>query len=111
MKALKALVIGMGALVVIGLGLVGFGIYRNGHPTVAAGPDPVKANPRLSAFARTDQFALEVAPPPGTRLEQMQAAGDLIILRFAGAGGDRLTIIDPLAGRITGTVAILPAKP
>ena len=111
MKTLKALVIGMGLLIVVGLGLVGFGIFRSGHPDVPAGRDTAQAAHSPSPADRVGQFSLELPIPPGTRLEQMQTAGDRIVLRFAGVGGDKLTVIDPLTGRVTGTVAVVVQKP
>lgn len=103
MKALKALVIGMGMLIVVGLALVGFGLYRNTvHPAPAKG---------VGAEAGGPYFSLEVPVASGSHLEQMAVAGDRVILRFSGAEGERILVLDPQTGHVTGTVSLIPQKP
>jgi hypothetical protein len=100
MKALKALVIGMGLLIVLGLGLVGFGLYRNSHQM----PAPIP----IARTAAPGYFATELPVPAGERLEQMVTAGDRIILRFTGSGDERILVIDPHNGQITGSISLVP---
>ncbi len=124
MKALKVLVIGMGTLIVVGLGLLGYGLYRNTHrlsvpaasnaPAVTAPSAPVSAGAgRPAALAGPvgeSYFSTELPVPAGSRFEQMTTAGDRIVLRFTGADGDRLLVVDPHNGQIAGTVTLLPER-
>jgi hypothetical protein len=106
MKSLKALVIGMGLLIVIGLALLGYGLYRNtGHRSVA------KAVPVDVGDVEHGYFSVDLPVPAGNHLEQMAVAGDRVILRFSGADGERILVLDPRTGHLTGTIALVPQKP
>jgi hypothetical protein len=98
MKALKALVIGMALLIVVGIGLVGYGLMRGKQP----------AKPLVMVHG-SDSFDVHLAVPPGAKLEQMATAGDRIVLRFSGPEGDKLLLVDPLTGELAGTIALVPA--
>lgn len=118
MKALKALVIGMGLLIVAGLGGLGWGLYRNTHraapvaaPVAALPSVPVPAEPLASATAEHGFFTVDVPVPEGARLEQVGEAGGRLVLRLSGGEGDRLVLIDPASGRVTGTVTLVPRPP
>jgi hypothetical protein len=103
MKALKALVIGMGILIVIGIGLVGFGLTR-GKPQQATAVTQTTA-PEI----KVGPFTSELPIPPGARLEQVIAAGDRLVLRFSSAEGDKLVLLDSRTGQLAGTIALVPS--
>lgn len=112
MKALKGLVIGMGLLIVVGLALLGYGMYRNVHHAApAVSPEPAGAPAVPPAATVTEGrgfFATELPIPAGTRLEQVATAGNRIVLRLSGGEGDRLLLLDPYNGQISGTVTLVP---
>jgi hypothetical protein len=96
MKSLKILVIAMSVLIVIGLGLVGYGLSRKApRPAPAAMPGPTET----ASF-----FATRYPLPAGTRLEQAFAAGDRVVLRLSGAQGDKLVLLDSHTGQLAGTI-------
>ena len=106
MKSLKALVIGMGLLIVIGLALLGFGLYRNmGHQPSA------KAVPTGTSEAGQTYFAVDLPVMAGDHLEQMVVAGEKVILRFSGVDGERILVLDPHTGHLAGTISLVPQKP
>ncbi len=101
MKALKTLVIGMGLLIVIGIGLVGFGLARGKHPATPvteSGATDIK-----SGF-----FTSELPVPRGAKLEQVTATGDRLVLRFSSAEGDKLVLLDARSGQLAGTITLIP---
>ena len=101
MKALKALVAGMGVLIVIGIGLVGYGVMR-GKP---------KAEPMTAehmTILSLEPFDTRLPVPRGSKLEQMTNAGDRIVLRFAGPDGDKLIVVDSRTGQPAGTITLVP---
>ncbi len=106
MKSLKALVIGMALLIVVGLALLGYGLYRN-TAHVAAGP----AAPGGAGAGSNAYFSVEVPVSAGNHLEQMVVAGEKVILRFSGADGERILVLDPQTGHLAGTIALVPQKP
>jgi hypothetical protein len=100
MKALKALVIGMSVLLVVGLGLVGYGVMRNFRTGATA--------PATAPTASQGYFSAELPVPAGMHLEQMATAGDRIILRLSGGDGDRILVLESGNGRVAGTIALTP---
>ncbi len=93
MKALQALVIGMGILIFVALGLVAYGITRDAAP---------RQSP--AAFGQT-----EVALPAGARILDMVAVAGRVVLRLETVDGaqrlaQQLIVIDPVTGRKLGTV-------
>jgi len=100
MNALKALVIGMGVLIVIGIGLVGYGLMRGKQVS----------QPQAIAIATTDSapFDVTLMAPHGAKLEQMSTTADRIVLRYTGPEGDKLLLVDAHTGHLAGTLALAP---
>jgi hypothetical protein len=98
MKAIKGLVIFMGVLLLAGLGLLGYGLMTKTHHKGMAAPG---AN-------ATDFGQVSVPVPAGARIEQMTAASDRVILRLSGTGPERIMVLDPASGRVTGSFALTP---
>ncbi len=110
MKALKVLVAGMGVVIVLGLALVGYGLYRNNHlKAPAESVQTVPAGPSGAASPVAPFYASELPIPTGSRLEQVLSAGDRVVLRFTGDDGDRLVVLDPRNGQVGGTIQLIPA--
>lgn len=106
MKSLKALVISMGVLIVVGLALLGYGLYKNAlHPVSA------KAAPAGAPEGGLPYFAVELPVAADSHLEQMAVAGEKVILRFKGADGERILVLDPQTGHLTGQISLVPQKP
>lgn len=104
MKAIKALVVFLGVLLLAGLGLLGYGLYSKapmkGTPVAASGgsgPAPV---------AEFGQLAVPV--PAGSRIEQMVVAGERVVLRLSGGGPERILVLDPGQGKVAGSFALTP---
>lgn len=118
MNALKALVIGMGLLIVVGLGLLGYGVYRNSQHLAAGKPTPPAKSVAAELPSRGASggpspayYTVDLPIPAGTRLDQMAAAGNRVILRFTGVDGDRILVVDPQNGQVAGTISLVPQKP
>lgn len=103
MKAIKALVVFMGILLVAGLGLMGYGVAtKTGKPDTAA-------KPPVSAPVAGVQFGeITIPVPAGARLDQALVVGDKVVLRVTGAAADRLIVLDPADGRINGSFVLSP---
>lgn len=103
-KAIKTLVAFMGILLVGGLGLMGYGLMnaKNG----------VKAKPATAVSAAVAEFgALAVPVPAGARIEQALVVGDRVVLRLAGGGSERLLVLDPAEGKVSGSFVLMPEAP
>ncbi|HLN24852.1 MAG TPA: hypothetical protein VK558_12815 [Patescibacteria group bacterium] len=105
MKALKALVISMGLLVVAGLVLVGYGLYRNSHNPSGTASSAAGAR---AANGAVGYFSVDLPVPAGSKLEQMTTAGDRVILRFTGGEAERILVLDPQTGQVAGNITLVP---
>ena len=95
MRTLKALVIGMGILIVVGTAMIAVMIARRGGDGGAVGGD---------ASSKTARIAL----PAGARVIETALDGDRIALRIAlDGGGQRVIIIDVPTGRRVGAVNLI----
>lgn len=96
--ALKALVIGLGLVIVGLLGAVIWGIARQA--------DRLERVPEM-----TD---VEVAVPLGCELAEAVPDGRLLVLRLSGPaerGCQQAVIVDPAAGAVVGRVRLAPQRP
>ncbi|CCG40681.1 hypothetical protein [Magnetospirillum molischianum] len=101
MKALKALVIFLGVLIVAGVGLVIYGVSSKVGPKST----PPVTTGATTALSSTNFGSVDVALPKGATIEQVFAAGNHIIVRIGTDKGiaDRLIVLDPARGQVTGS--------
>lgn len=94
MQALKTIVIGLGVVLVLGFGLLIYGLTQNWHRLArqAAGPS-----------AGWGEVALR--QPPAARLRAMQAMGNHLALHVSEGDGarERVVVVDPASGAVVGT--------
>ncbi len=96
MQALKTIVITLGAVLVVGFGLLVYGLTQNWHRTTEVAPAS-RAPAAGSAWGTV---------PLGTaneRIAGVMASGDLIVVQLAGEQGSRLVVVDPRSGRVVGS--------
>jgi hypothetical protein len=85
MAALKAVVVGLGLLIVGVAGLIGYELYKRG------------AGQAEAAFAKP--AAHRVVVPEGATIREMTGAGDRLVLRLSlPDGAERLVILDLARG-------------
>jgi hypothetical protein len=98
MRALKIAVVVMGVLIVAGTGaLVAALVARHG-----AGPLPGGLPPVVTAV---------LEEPEGTRIAGIAALADRLALRLQGGGGDRVVLVDPRTGAVTGRISLARQGP
>lgn len=94
MGAIKALVIGLGAIIVIMIGMVMWGLMRQGE----------------SLREKTAFEELSLAVPAGCRLAAVAPGrGDLLVLRLEGPlerGCQQAILVDATDGRVAGRVKL-----
>jgi Family of unknown function (DUF6476) len=90
-RGLRALVIGLGVLMVLAFGAVIAGLFTNIRSHEAA-PD------RPAVFTLT----------PGAKIDQMDVQNDRLVLHVRNAAGDEIDIIDTESGRLVGQVKSAP---
>ena len=85
---LKAVVIGLGALIVIALAFVALGIVKK------------FSRPGASGAPSAAVFSL----PPGGRIVEMQSQPNRLVLRVHTQAGDEIDIIDTEDGRLVARI-------
>ena len=112
MQALKALVIFLGVLIVIGMGVLAYGILVKFDEWRAREDDEAAPTPRaVTAPAATGVWAgdVKVAVPTGARVAETVVADGRLILRLSLAdGGQRYLIFDLATGRRIGAIELQP---
>ena len=90
MRALKVLTVVMGVMILAGTAvLVAVIIHRAGGGT-----------------AGSATFAVVLDEPAGTRIAAIAAAGDRLAVRLQGGGADRVVLVDPRSGAVTGRITL-----
>jgi len=110
LRILKASVIIMGVLLVVGFGLLLIGIYlqasRIGKP-----PAPVSAPaPAAGLPHQGSRSAVPVTVEPGTELQEAFADQGRLILHLKRNGESEFAVIDLATGRETQRFAIVPRR-
>lgn len=94
-RGLKAVVIILGVLIVVGLGVLiaGFAMRLGGH-----GP------------ARESGGFAHVTLAPGAKLVSMDVSGNRLVLHVSTEAGDEIDIVDTETGRLVGQVKSAPTQ-
>jgi len=88
-RGLLALVIILGALIMIGVGaLIGGAMLGAGRRADAGAP------------------YVTAVPAPGARIESAEIQGNRILMRLTGGAGDELVVLDAGSGRLLGRVRL-----
>ena len=104
MKALKTLVIAMGALILLGVAVIGVTLYnRSTRPGGLMGERPVAARPAPAEPVSAGSLGL----PAGSRIKGIAGAGSRVVVHVELPGGtEQLLVFDPATGRITGRLGV-----
>lgn len=105
MQGLKILVVVLGILIVISMGLLGWGIYGKLAQRSAA-PDK-NASATARSFGELGEVKVEL--PTGCTLVEMRPHGDRLYLRTGPVGlCERILVLDAATGRLLGTLVLRP---
>lgn len=107
MAALKALVIFMGVLIVVGVGALGYVVMTRIAATEAAN----KAAAEAAHQAPAPPFNRAMTIPAGSEVQSVTGVGDRLVLRIGGpAMQTRLLMIDAAHGTLLGTLDLIPME-
>jgi len=106
MRLLKVFVIGMGLIIVIGGAVLVWGLAHQWNRSTGQSGATTTPGASDSGYA-----AVDVPAPDGMSLTQMATTTDRLLLRFSGPRGERIIVVDPRTGRITGNITVTPATP
>ncbi len=104
MQALKALVIFMGVLIIVGMGLVAYGIAVKFGKVAERDADAV-----VAATGQAWPQDVRVAIPYGARIAEVTLAdGRMVVQVTLADGGARLLVFDAVTGTRLGTLELVP---
>jgi hypothetical protein len=97
MRALKTIVIGLGVALVVGFGLLIYGLTQNWHRLAGTA--------RLGAGQGAGWGDVMLGQPAASRLRAMAAVGNHLVLHVVDTEGarERLLVVDPASGALVGT--------
>lgn len=115
MKFLKALVAGMGVLILTGTVFLAYGLIQNGGKLTRSDSQPQIAAPLSSAspVAASPEPAIpyvsRIPLSEGEEVDLVGLAGRYLLLRIiSNQQNERIITFDPATGRIVGTILMLP---
>jgi hypothetical protein len=111
MQAIKALVIVLGILIVAGVVLLAYAFYaRTTDPEFRLMKSVRQQAAAARASQRSEGFGeASLALPEGCAIVDMQPDGKWLYLRIGPAGPcERIVIVDPLSGRVHGSLLARP---
>jgi len=89
LRALKILTVGMGVLILAGTAVIVGVIFH-----------------RATAPGTSAPVALTLDQPAGTRIVGIAATQDRLAVQLQGGGADRVVLVDPRTGAVTGRIAL-----
>lgn len=111
MQLLKALVIGMGVLIVLGMGLLAYGLLTKTRGPVGEGD----AQSQIDSSDARGFGELALAGNAGCAIRNTEAEGRRLIITLASGSDDnsgltceKVIIIDMSAGSVIGSIALQP---
>ncbi|MEQ8707368.1 MAG: hypothetical protein RIC36_00145 [Rhodospirillales bacterium] len=109
MRFLKALVIGMGILIIAGVIAVGYGLYRQVSGTARDAGQVPAAGPQQPAGVIVPFGEREIALEKDERIVEVTYPDGRMAVRIAaGDGSERIVLFDLATGRQLGSVRFTP---
>lgn len=111
MQAIKALVIGLGILIVAGIALLAYAFYaRMTDPEFRLAKTERQQAAAVRAGQRGERFGqANLDLPEGCSIVEVQPDGKWLYLRVGPPGPcERVVIVDPLSGRVHGSLIARP---
>ncbi len=107
MQALKALVIGMGVLILVAMAVLAVTVYKR---ATAPGDETVtEAGPRAGGTSSLSFGAVDLPIPEGAHVEAMEADDGRLMLKLRlNDGSTRIMVVDPASGALLGTFLLQP---
>ena len=111
MRALKALVIVMGILIIAGMALIGYTIVeRATAPETGTRPEvAIPAQSSATSPIKGPYGPISIELPPGARIVRTTTADRRLIVEVElSGGGERVLVVDLANGALLGTIELRP---
>ncbi len=102
MRTLKTIVITLAVLIVVGSGVLLYGLSQNWHKlSEAQAPATPAAAPAAQAPANCGQVSLGLTAD--SRVQSITPAGRVVVVQVVSNSDERLVVLDPATGAVVGT--------
>ena len=105
MRGIKILVLIMGLLLIIGLGILVWGMSHQQMAQKQTPPIGHLAPPLSSGLP----YTVDIPIPAGAHVEHITAVGDKLALHLSSMEGERILLIDSQTGKTAGVLSLVPA--
>ena len=107
MQALKALVIGMGILILVAMAVLAVTIYK--RATAPGGERVIEAGQRTGVAPGLAFGTVDLPIPEGAQVEEMNVVDGRLTLRLRlNDGSARIMVVDLASGALLGTLLLQP---
>ena len=107
MQALKALVIGMGILILVAMAVLAVTIYK--RATAPGGERAMEAGQRTGVASGLAFGTVDLPVPEGAQIEEMNTVDGRLTLRLRlNDGSARIMVVDLASGALLGTLLLQP---
>lgn len=101
MRALKTIVVALGALIVVAFGFLVYGLSQNWHRMNAPAPAATASVGKPATWGRVG-----LGQPPDSRIQSVTPAGNLVVVQVVSGSDERLMVLDPASGSVVGSFAV-----
>jgi hypothetical protein len=105
MRALKIATVVMGVLIVVGTMALVIAVARR-SATPSAAPTAAQVGAPAAAQLPTSFPPVVLNEPPGSHITGIAAIQDRLAVALQGGGTDRVLLIDPHTGTVTGRISL-----
>lgn len=112
MRALKTIVVVLGALIIAAFGLLVYGLSQNwqraARPMATTAPGPAAAPGAVAgapAAVKTWGRA-SLGLPADSHIQSVTPAGNLVVVHVVAGRDERLVVLDPATGAVVGTFGV-----
>jgi hypothetical protein len=110
MRTLKTIVATLGVLLVVGFGVLVYGLSQNWHRlSDAAAPAPAApgaSTPAPAAAPPANWGRVALGLTADSRIQSITPAGRVIVVQVVSGNDERLLVLDPASGAVVGTFTL-----
>ena len=107
MQALKALVIGMGVLILVAMAVLAVTVYK--RASAPRSESAMETGPQAGGASSPAFGTVDLPVPEGAQVEEMESGDGRLVLKLRlEDGSTRIMVVDPASGALLGTFLLQP---
>lgn len=98
MRAIKTIVVVLGALIIVAFGLLVYGLSQNWQRASRPATTATAAPAAVKTWGRAN-----LGLPADSHIQSVTPAGNLVVVHVVSGSEERLLVLDPATGTVVGT--------